>query len=352
MKTLLLLAASLAVFAQAPGAVRYLSYGGAPTAGDCTLALAGARVGVDTSTTPDTVYDCIDGGWVARPVKVVSGVPTVQSATDTSFVLKAGNAQLLNLLEAQDSEGNVQAFITTGTFGAQFGSDYAQFSASDGSSATFVDAAGRLAVHTSYLQALDAATQSIGAPFAINASTTTIQDPTATTGDTKLVVKAGAGQASNLQEWQDAAGTAVGIIDTFGTMQISGAEGTVTITTGDGVGFNVSNTVNVQTTNATGISNQSAISGGTYTPMTINASTTTIQDPTDTTGATLVDIVAGAAQTTKSVVLQTGGRITMPLTTPTTSGETCTAGTFTADTGFLYVCTAANTWKRAALSTF
>lgn len=43
MKALFLFAASLVAFAQAPGAVRYLSYGGAPTAGDCTLALAGAR---------------------------------------------------------------------------------------------------------------------------------------------------------------------------------------------------------------------------------------------------------------------------------------------------------------------
>lgn len=40
------------------------------------------------------------------------------------------------------------------------------------------------------------------------------------------------------------------------------------------------------------------------------------------------------------------------LTTPASSSATCTAGQFTDDANFHYVCTATNTWKRAALSTF
>ena len=44
--------------------------------------------------------------------------------------------------------------------------------------------------------------------------------------------------------------------------------------------------------------------------------------------------------------------VQLTLATPTTSGDTCTAGTFWADASYLYVCTATNTIKRAALSAF
>jgi hypothetical protein len=40
------------------------------------------------------------------------------------------------------------------------------------------------------------------------------------------------------------------------------------------------------------------------------------------------------------------------LTTPASSSAACTAGEFTDDANFHYVCVAANTWKRAALSSF
>jgi len=40
------------------------------------------------------------------------------------------------------------------------------------------------------------------------------------------------------------------------------------------------------------------------------------------------------------------------LTTPASSSAACTAGQFTDDANFHYVCTATNTWKRVALSTF
>lgn len=38
--------------------------------------------------------------------------------------------------------------------------------------------------------------------------------------------------------------------------------------------------------------------------------------------------------------------------TPASSSAACTTGTIEADTGYVYVCTATNTWKRSALSTF
>ena len=48
----------------------------------------------------------------------------------------------------------------------------------------------------------------------------------------------------------------------------------------------------------------------------------------------------------------TGAPIIMPLQTPSSSSATGVAGSMCWDTGFVYVCTATNTWKRAALSTF
>ena len=44
--------------------------------------------------------------------------------------------------------------------------------------------------------------------------------------------------------------------------------------------------------------------------------------------------------------------VVMPLTTPASASAAGVTGTVLVDTGFIYVCTASNTWKRAALSTF
>ncbi len=38
--------------------------------------------------------------------------------------------------------------------------------------------------------------------------------------------------------------------------------------------------------------------------------------------------------------------------TPASATEACTTGTFNVDAGYVYVCTATNTWKRAALATW
>ena len=182
--------------------------------------------------------------------------------------------------------------------------------------------------------------------------TVTVEDTTAVSGDTKLIVKAGAGQSSNLQEWQDAAGTVSTAIGSSG-LTFTMTDGTSTMSFGvDGDPYQLLSTATQQfTLLPTGLLS-TTIAGGARAAYSIKSSTTTIQDDTATTGATLVDIVAGAAQTTKSVVLQTGGRIQAPLTTPTTSGETGTAGTIAWDANFIYICTSANTWKRVALAAF
>ncbi len=63
---------------------------------------------------------------------------------------------------------------------------------------------------------------------------------------------------------------------------------------------------------------------------------------------------ADSADTNASVLIVGKGKggLQVPLATPASSSDTCSAGQIGADTGFLYVCTASNTWKRAALSTF
>lgn len=67
----------------------------------------------------------------------------------------------------------------------------------------------------------------------------------------------------------------------------------------------------------------------------------------------------GATPATNTrMTLDTSGNLTItgkhgsPLSTPSASTDACTAGQMWADTGFVYVCTATNTIKRAALSTF
>lgn len=46
------------------------------------------------------------------------------------------------------------------------------------------------------------------------------------------------------------------------------------------------------------------------------------------------------------------GPLVIPVATPGSSGAACAQGQFEADASYVYICTATNTWKRAALSTF
>lgn len=53
-----------------------------------------------------------------------------------------------------------------------------------------------------------------------------------------------------------------------------------------------------------------------------------------------------------AATISTAGLYHEALTTPASSSAACSAGDFTDDANYHYVCTAANTWKRAALSSF
>ena len=320
----------------------------------------GAVGGADNLTNNGAITQVSGAGVISESfVSQSGGTVTVEDTTavtgDTSFVVKGGAGQLSDYFQVQNNAGDLQFSVTEGTAIVTTGNDYVQFSASTGAVNALRDTSGKATLSTTSLVVTDVDALA-ATPFAINASTTTIQDTTATTGDTKLVVKAGAGQAGNLQEWQDAAGGVAVSITSDGSIGLTYLADPIFQTAispgllefyGDS-----SQSLQLDANTPSTLRIVASTGGGDRNALAVNASTTTIQDTTATTGATLVDIVAGAAQTTKSVVMQTGGRIQAPLTTPTTSGETGTAGTIAWDASYIYICTSANTWKRVALSAF
>jgi len=109
-KTISLFALAIVAFAQAPPTPRVLIYGGAPTSGDCTLALAGLRVAIDTSTSPDTFHDCMEVGssavWVARPpaLDIVGGAATLTDAGALVVISEAGKIGQLSSFTAFNDE--------------------------------------------------------------------------------------------------------------------------------------------------------------------------------------------------------------------------------------------------------
>lgn len=56
--------------------------------------------------------------------------------------------------------------------------------------------------------------------------------------------------------------------------------------------------------------------------------------------------------TSTEFTLGTGVKLFLAQQTPSSASDTCTANQFAFDTGFVYVCTATNTWKRAAIATW
>lgn len=119
-----------------------------------------------------------------------------------------------------------------------------------------------------------------------------------------------------------------------------------------------------------------SLGGSTYTDTTSsgsvsNTSSASISAPTFaasnsttyTTAATMY--IAGAPNAGTNVTLTNAyafyvaagltrfdGGLSQPLTTPASSSAACATGQTVWDTGYIYICTATNTWKRAALSTF
>ena len=91
LRLLLFAALAVSLYGQAKPVVRVWTYAGTPTAGDCTAANVG-HVAIDTSTEPDTVYDCSGASpaWVLRGAAVTPGTGITISgstvAVDTAVV--------------------------------------------------------------------------------------------------------------------------------------------------------------------------------------------------------------------------------------------------------------------------
>ena len=105
MRKLLLSAVfALACFGQANPVIRYFTYAGAPTAGDCDVAAeVGNRIAVNTAGTTDLIYDCIEvsstvawtqrgGGGTVSDVTWVGGIVSIATSTSTPAFTIAGTS--------------------------------------------------------------------------------------------------------------------------------------------------------------------------------------------------------------------------------------------------------------------
>lgn len=90
---------------------------------------------------------------------------------------------------------------------------------------------------------------------------------------------------------------------------------------------------------------------GTWSPVLLGANLSLSSGELDVTG------LGSIASQDASAIAVTGGTASLSSlivssAAPATSSDACSAGRITWDTSYFYVCTASNTWKRAALSTF
>jgi hypothetical protein len=149
-------------------------------------------------------------------------------------------------------------------------------------------------------------------------------DATATTGSTKVVVRAGAGQSGNILEVQNNAGATLASIASTGyvaTPQV--------YLTGDWL--------NLTSTTADMASGY-----------VLRFSSTGAQSGTKDLG--LARAAAGYLKVTDG---STGlGKIVVSQTTPAASTDACTAGALWADASYVYACTSSGVIKRATLATF
>ena len=71
-----------------------------------------------------------------------------------------------------------------------------------------------------------------------------------------------------------------------------------------------------------------------------------------TTFTNAVTLSAGATATTGNITATAGDLVITAPTTPASASATGTIGTIAWDTGFLYVCTATDTWERVAVASW
>jgi hypothetical protein len=164
-----------------------------------------------------------------------------------------------------------------------------------------------------------------------SSGTLRVYDQTPTTGVTQLIVRAGAGQSStNLQTWQNSGGTALAWINSGGGAAAQEF-------------FNPLNTF-YQNGN-----NIDVGSGGLYRFSSAASQGATKDLSLSRASAGVLQVGDGGANA-NGIVSAAGYR--MALTTPASATATGTTGTIVWDADYVYVCTATNTWKRAAIATW
>lgn len=181
---------------------------------------------------------------------------------------------------------------------------------------------------------------------------------------TQLIVRAATNQLStNLQTWQNAAGTQVAAVLSTGTISAPGFTTASAIfnpsadmAADAGTGFSVLLRPNggvervrvsgtfIRTTNSQlyQFSSDSTSFGTPDTGWSRNA-------------AGILEINNGTAGQFRDLALRNAffsGAFITPTSTPASASATGAAGTWAWDTNYIYICTAANTWKRVAIATW
>jgi hypothetical protein len=142
-------------------------------------------------------------------------------------------------------------------------------------------------------------------------------------------------------------GTVFGVkFTTPGNYSVLPAFPAATTTSGSGTGFTITPMLSILTVNAGGASGTNA--GTNYSeflPPTVASAGAT---------ATYREAVFKVAMTATQAALDLnpGGSVKITTQTPASAAATGEAGTIAWDSSYIYVCTAANTWKRVAIATW
>jgi len=278
--------------------------------------------------------------------------PTAATGS-TKLVVRAGAGQSGNLQEWQNSAGTVVASVahdgidSQGTFlgnGAYLAlksalaSPYASLVFFKNSS-TQTWRVGNSGSDT--FQFLVGAAENSVASLT-SAGTFTVYNQTPTTGVTKAVIRAGAGQgATNLTEWQNAAGTALAYVSSIGTFysaQRFHTTGDVLLNNAGGV---------VMDTGGDGVLRLRDNSGTNFSRIQLGGTTSSFPSLKRSSAILQARLADDSANTQMQA-----SRFISDQTTPAASTDAGTAGAIWADANYIYVQTAAGTIKRVALTTF
>ena len=173
-----------------------------------------------------------------------------------------------------------------------------------------------------------------------------VYDQTATTGVTKAVIRAGAGQSTtNLTEWQNSAGTVLASVTSAGAIASSGS-----------IGINDTGYALTVTGSAGSYVKGLSLPAGSMVGFTGSGNWYSALDlAIARSAAGILEINNGTAGTYRDLRLRgliASASIIQTFLTPASASDTGTAGQIGWDTNYIYICTATNTWKRVAIATW